>query len=77
MLKCSIMAAGALSWLGPPQIEVDGRSVKLETRKGTALLAFLSVEKRPYSRERLAALFWPAYDPVRAPANLRRVLASL
>lgn len=45
------MATGELKWLGPPEIEVDGRSVKLETRKGAALLAFLFVEGRPYSRK--------------------------
>lgn len=71
------MAGVDLYWLGPPQIEVDGRSVKLETRKGAALLALLSVEGRPFSRESLAAMFWPEYDTERAPANLRRVLASV
>ena len=71
------MPAGAFYWLGHPRAEVAGRPVRLETRKTIALLAFLSVERRPYSREYLAALLWPEYDPVRAPANLRRVLSSL
>lgn len=71
------MPAGALFWLGPPRVEAAGRPVRLETRKTTALLAFLSVNQRPHSRESLAALLWPEYDSVRAPANLRRVLASL
>ncbi|MBN2050368.1 MAG: hypothetical protein JW760_08005 [Spirochaetales bacterium] len=71
------MPAGAFYWLGSPRVEVEGRPVRLETRKTTALLAFLSVERRPHSREYLAALLWPEYDSVRAPANLRRVLSSL
>jgi len=71
------MPAGALYWLGPPRVEVDGQTVRLETRKITALLALLSVDHRPHSRERIAAIFWPEFDSVRAPANLRRVLSSL
>ncbi len=66
-----------LFWLGPPRVEREGRPLRLETRKVTALLAWLSLERRPHSRESLAALLWPEYDSTRAPANLRRVLASL
>ncbi|MBE3063400.1 MAG: hypothetical protein IMZ69_00040, partial [Spirochaetes bacterium] len=66
-----------LFWLGSPRVEVAGRSVRLETRKVTALLAILSLDRRPQSREHLAALLWPEFDSQRAPANLRRALASL
>jgi LuxR family transcriptional regulator, maltose regulon positive regulatory protein len=66
-----------LSWLGHPRIEQSGIDVRLETRKTTALLAYLSLNQHPQSREKLAALFWPDFDPSRAPANLRRSLASL
>jgi LuxR family transcriptional regulator, maltose regulon positive regulatory protein len=64
-------------WLGQPHIERDGRSVRLDTRKTTALLAYLTLHDQPVSRERLAALFWPEFDQQRAPANLRHSLATL
>ncbi len=66
-----------LSWLGHPRIELNEEPVRLDTRKTTALLAYLSLIDQPVSRERLAALFWPEFDEVRAPANLRRSLAAL
>ncbi len=66
-----------LLWLGHPRIERDGRPVRLDTRKTTALLAYLTLTDHPVSRERLAALFWPEFDQERAPANLRRSLATL
>ncbi len=66
-----------LSWLGHPRIERDAEPVRLDTRKTTALLAYLSLSDLPVSRERLAALFWPEFDEVRAPANLRRSVATI
>jgi LuxR family transcriptional regulator, maltose regulon positive regulatory protein len=66
-----------LYWLGHPRIELSGSPLRLETRKICALLAYLSLHENPQSREKLAALFWPDFDQVRAPANLRRGLASL
>lgn len=66
-----------LCWLGHPRIELSGGQVRLETRKTTALLAYLSLIEHPQSREKLAMLFWPEFDQSRAPANLRRAIASL
>lgn len=66
-----------LFWLGTPLIRVRGQATELETRKVTALLAYLSITGQPHTRASLAALFWPDYDPRRAMANLRRVLWSL
>lgn len=66
-----------LGWLGAPHIELDGRPVTLETRKATALLAYLSLARDGARRETLAALFWPEFDSERALGNLRRVLWSL
>lgn len=66
-----------LKWLGPPRVKVDGRPVRLETRKVSALLAVLSLDRRPQSREYLATLLWPQFDSRRAPANPRRALTSL
>ncbi len=66
-----------LSWLGPARIELAGRTVKAETRKSAALLAYLSLLREPCSRELLATLFWPEADQQKALANLRRTLFSL
>ncbi len=66
-----------LFWLGHPRIERDGAPVRLDTRKTTALLAYLTLIDQAVSRERLAALFWPDFDQERAPANLRRSVATL
>ena len=65
------------AWLGPPVAELDGVQIHFETRKIAALLAYLSLNSRGCSREKLAALFWPEFDQTHAMANLRRALGSL
>jgi LuxR family maltose regulon positive regulatory protein len=65
-------------WLGIPIIERNGNVIYLETRKATALLAYLGLSSPlPSSRESLATLFWPKYDQQHAQANLRRALYSI
>lgn len=64
-------------WLGHPLVEWKGRPVKLETRKATALLAYLSLNPRECQREFLATLLWPERGQQKALANLRRTLCSL
>jgi ATP/maltotriose-dependent transcriptional regulator MalT/DNA-binding SARP family transcriptional activator len=66
-----------LYWLGPARIELAGRTVKAETRKSVALLAYLSLLDEPCSRELLATLFWPEADQQKALGSLRRTLFSL
>ena len=66
-----------LSWLGNPQVERRERLTKLETRKGIALLAYLSLKPGECSRELLATMFWPEGSQQKALANLRRTLSSL
>lgn len=66
-----------LSWLGPPVIELRGRPLKLETRKVTALLAYLSLHTGDVGRETLAAMFWPENDQQHAMGSLRRALWAL
>lgn len=66
-----------LYFLGQPRIERDGRPVDTDTRKATALLAYLAVSGNFQSRETLAALLWPEMDDDRARAALRRTLSSL
>ena len=63
--------------LGIPRIEVNGVQVDVDTRKATALLAYLAVSPGDHSRDSLAALFWPDYDQSHARAALRRTLSVL
>lgn len=66
-----------LSWLGSPYAELDGVQLRFETRKASALLAYLSLNPKENPREVLAALFWPEFDQAHALASLRRALGSL
>ncbi|HZW03780.1 MAG TPA: BTAD domain-containing putative transcriptional regulator, partial [Anaerolineaceae bacterium] len=66
-----------LFWFGSPEVFLDQQPVEMETRKATALLAYLSVTGKPHTRESLATLLWPEHDTQRALANLRRTLWSL
>ena len=63
--------------LGTPRIEVDGAPLGVDTRKATALLAYLAVRAGPQSRELLVDLLWPDADPDRGRAALRRTLSTL
>ncbi len=66
-----------IALLGPPLIEVDGRPLDVDTRKATALLAYLAFTGRPARRDSLAGLLWPEASPDRARATLRRTLSTL
>ncbi len=66
-----------IALLGPPLVEVDGRPLDVDTRKATALLAYLAFTGRPARRDSLAGLLWPETDPDRARATLRRTLSTL
>jgi DNA-binding SARP family transcriptional activator len=63
--------------LGPPQVEVDGRPLVVDTRKAIALLAYVAVVARPLARDVLADLLWPDSDPEDARGALRRTLSVL
>ncbi len=63
--------------LGSPRIELEGVPIEVDTRKATALLAYLAVTGESHSRESLAALMWPEYDDASARAALRRTLSAL
>jgi DNA-binding SARP family transcriptional activator len=67
----------AVRLLGPPIAELDGVPIEVDTRKATALLAYLAVTERPHARDSLAALLWPDYDQTSARAALRRTLSTL
>src|SRR5262245_30354505 len=72
-----MMARLALFLFGPPRIECDGRPIAVDTRKATALLAYLAMTRRHHSRDALAALLWPDYDDSHARGALRRTLSVL
>ncbi len=66
-----------ISLLGPPQIELDGAPIEVDTRKAIALIAYLAMAEEPQSRSSLAAMLWPDSDEQRARTALRRTLAAL
>ncbi|MBP8001387.1 MAG: AAA family ATPase [Chloroflexi bacterium] len=67
----------ALYFLGPPRIEYAGQLIEPDTRKATALLAYLALTGERQSRDALSALLWPEYDEQRGRAALRRTLSTL
>lgn len=66
-----------LYFLGPPRLERAGQPVEPDTRKATALLAYLALTGERPSRDFLAAFLWPDFDDSRAKAALRRTLSAL
>ncbi len=67
----------ALFLLGPPRFECDGVPIHVDTRKATALLAFLAITAERQRRSSLINLLWPEYDRTRGRAVLRRTLYAL
>ncbi|HLW94608.1 MAG TPA: AAA family ATPase [Solirubrobacteraceae bacterium] len=71
------MKSLSIALLGAPRIEVDGRPIEVDTRKATALFAFLAVTGHTHTRAVLANLLWPEADPERSRSALRRTLSTL
>lgn len=67
----------AISVLGTPEIQASGKPLALPTRKALALLIYLAVEQKPYSRDHLMALFWPDSDLQRAQTSLRTSMSYI
>ncbi len=63
--------------LGTPRFERNGEDITLDTRKASALIAYLAIAKQRQSRDTLAALLWPEFDETHARATLRRTLSTL
>ena len=65
--------------LGPFRLEVDGRPVRLPTRKTESLLAYLALHPASggHSREMLAAHFWGDSPDEDARRSLRGALSAL
>lgn len=55
-----------LYFLGPPRFERAGQVLDTDTRKATAILAFLALTGKRQTRDALAALLWPDFDDSRA-----------
>ena len=71
------IAKHRLHLLGSPLIETNKRTTQIKLRKAIALVAYLAVENRPFSREYLATLLWPSLGLGSALANLRQILSLL
>ncbi|MET0997159.1 MAG: AAA family ATPase [Marmoricola sp.] len=63
--------------LGPPRVERDSVPLAFDTRKATALLAYLSLSTGARPRDHLADLLWPEADLAHARGALRRTLSVL
>ncbi len=66
-----------LRLFGYPEVEVDGRAIRLPRRKAVALLAYVAVRPSGVGREALSALLWPDYDAEQSFAYLRQALWEL
>ena len=66
-----------ISLLGAPRIDVDGQPLSVDTRKATAMLAYLAVTGHTHTRAVVANLLWPEADPDRSRAAMRRTLSTL
>ena len=71
------MTSLRLYLLGSPRLERDGVPLVLDTRKNTALLAYLAITGVAHSREALATFLWPDSAPAQSRAILRRNLSVL
>jgi len=63
--------------LGPPQIKLGDKNIKIQRHKAMALLVYLAVTAQRHSRDALATMFWADYSQSRARANLRRCISEL
>src|SRR4051812_15796911 len=68
------MTGFTLRTLGFPEILGDAGPIKLNLRKGVALLIYLTEAQGPVARDVAAALLWPESPRETARARLRRML---
>lgn len=68
------MTGFSLQTLGFPEIHSDDRPVKLNLRKGLALLIYLAEAQGAIARDVMATLLWPESPRETARARLRRML---
>lgn len=71
-------ATGILKTLGTFSLEIDGRIIRLRSRKLCCLLVYLTAEQDgSVSRSALARLFWGTHFEQQARQNLRKALSRL
>ncbi len=64
--------------LGYPQVELNGLRIdSFVTKRAEALFYYLATIRRPHSRDKLAALFWPDMIETKGKKNLRTALPVL
>lgn len=68
------MTGFSLQTLGLPEIHGDGRPIRLNLRKGLALLIYLAEARGAVARDVIATLLWPESPRETARARLRRML---
>lgn len=68
------MTAFSLETFGFPEVHADGRPIKLNLRKGLALLVYLAEAKAAVARDVIATLLWAETDRETGLARLRRLL---
>lgn len=68
------MTAFSLGTFGFPEVQADGRPIKLALRKGLALLVHLAEAKGAVARDVAATWLWPEADRETGLARLRRLL---
>lgn len=66
-----------VSLLGAPRAVAGRTPIVTDTRKATALLAYLAVSEQPQRRATLAGLLWPDADEQKSRGALRRTLSVL
>ncbi|CAA9333912.1 MAG: hypothetical protein AVDCRST_MAG93-6329, partial [uncultured Chloroflexia bacterium] len=66
-----------LEVLGGLRLTLGKKPLSLASTKGQALLCYLAVSGRPYSREALAGLLWEELSEEAARANLRTMLSRM
>ena len=77
-LRTTSMASLSIAVIGPMLATVDGREVRLRSRKCRAVLAYLALsETRQETRERLVGLLWSESEEGKARASLRQILHEL
>lgn len=71
------MSRLALYFLGVPRIELDNTPVTISHTKAMALLAYLAMSREPHSRDALATLLFPGFEPNSARGEVRRIVWQL
>ena len=64
----------SIKLLGPPEVSLEGRSLRFGRKKALALLCYLAAEGGKRTRRELAELLWPRSEERCARTELRGIL---